>query len=218
MLWLAPLGCAVRDKQLRVLLGVHVFLNGSVARRAEALEDKQDLVALDQPARLLDRFGRTIGVVIRDEADLATVDAALSVHLVEISGDRFPDHPVGRCRTAVGIVAVIQAGTEQYGGKRISSAVLSTKPRTCKCLVGPVESQGAALAAAFNAGPLPTGLPGRQRRAIARTARPCLAGSAEVQRDAVRIGPQIVALLRSWRVPAAHRADADGISNGGGSV
>src|SRR5262245_57138025 len=37
--------------------------------------------------------------------------------------------------------------------------VLSTKPRTCKCLVGPVESQGVALAAAFNAGPLPTGLP-----------------------------------------------------------
>src|SRR5262249_50892582 len=66
-------------------------------------EDKQDLVALDQPARLLDRFGRTISVVIRDEADLATVDAALSVHLVEISGDRFPDHPVGRRRTAVGI-------------------------------------------------------------------------------------------------------------------
>src|SRR5262249_32246034 len=40
MLWLAPLGCAGRDKQLRDLLGVHVFLNGSVARRAEALEDK----------------------------------------------------------------------------------------------------------------------------------------------------------------------------------
>src|SRR5262249_7424827 len=55
------------------------------------------------------------------------------------------------------------------GRQQISSAVLSTKPRTCKCLVGPVESQ----AAAFNAGPLPTGLPGRQRRAIARTARPC---------------------------------------------
>jgi hypothetical protein len=32
---------------------------------------------------------------------------------------------------------VIQAGTEQYGGKRISSAVL---PRTCKCLVVPQPS------------------------------------------------------------------------------
>src|SRR5262249_58342179 len=30
-----------------------------------------------------------------------------------------------------------------------------------------------ALAAAFNAGPLPTGLLGRQRRAIDRTTRPC---------------------------------------------
>jgi hypothetical protein len=35
---------------------------------------------------------------------------------------------------------VIQAGTEQYGGKRISSAVLLIKPRTCKCLVGPQPS------------------------------------------------------------------------------
>src|SRR5262249_55714566 len=51
--------------------------------------------------------------------------------------------------------------------------VLSTKPRTCKCLVGPVESQGVALAAAFNAGPLPTGLSGRQRRAIDRTTPFC---------------------------------------------
>jgi hypothetical protein len=39
----------------------------------------------------------------------------------------------------------IQAGTERYGGKRISSAVLSIKPRTCKCLgargsVGPEHS------------------------------------------------------------------------------
>jgi hypothetical protein len=88
---------------MRYLLGVHVFLNGGVAGRAEALEDKQDLVALDQLARLLDRFGRTIGVVIRDEVDLATVNPALSVHLVEIGGNRFPDQPVGRRRTAVGI-------------------------------------------------------------------------------------------------------------------
>jgi hypothetical protein len=32
---------------------------------------------------------------------------------------------------------VIQVGTKEYGGKRISSAVLLIKPRTCKCLVGP---------------------------------------------------------------------------------
>ena len=67
---LARPSCAGRGKQPRDLLGVHVFLNGGVARRAEALEDKEDLVALDQLARLLDRFGRTIGVVIRDEAIL----------------------------------------------------------------------------------------------------------------------------------------------------
>src|SRR5262245_39010244 len=47
------------------------------------------------------------------------------------------------------------------------------RARTCKRLVGRVESHGTALAAAFNAEAPLTRLPGRQRRAIARTTRPC---------------------------------------------
>src|SRR5262245_55857622 len=87
-----------------------------------------------------------------------------------------------------------QNETGRNGHQQISSAVLSTKPRTCKCLVGPVESQGAALAAAFNAGTALTHLPGRQRRAIARTARPCDKNDARRTGRSVsfRCGAQVI--------------------------
>ena len=60
------------------------FMDRRIGRRAERLEHQQDLVALDQLARLLDRLRRAVGVVIGDEIDLAAVDAALGIDLVEI--------------------------------------------------------------------------------------------------------------------------------------
>ena len=90
------------DEQLRHLLGVHVFQDRRVGRRAERLEDQQHLVALDQLARLLDGLRRAIGVVIGDEVDLAAVDAALVVDHPEIGGLRLADHAVGRRRAAIG--------------------------------------------------------------------------------------------------------------------
>ena len=103
VLRVAPFGRAGGDEQLRHLLGIHVFLDRRIGRRAEALENQQHFVALDQLARLLDGFRRAVAVVIGDEIDLAAVDAALGVDLVEIGGDRLADQAVSRGRPAVGI-------------------------------------------------------------------------------------------------------------------
>src|SRR5262249_15417224 len=103
MLRVVPFGGAGRDEQLRHLLGVHVFLDRRVGRRAERLEGEQHLVALDELSDLLDRLGRAVAVVVGDEIDLAAVDAALGIDLVEIAGDRLTDDAVGRGRAAVRI-------------------------------------------------------------------------------------------------------------------
>ena len=103
VLRVAPLGRAGGREQLRHFLGVHVFVDRRVGRRAEALEDQQHAVALDQLARLLDGFWRAIAVVIGDEIDHAAVDAAFGVDLLEVGRDRLADEPVGRSRPAVGI-------------------------------------------------------------------------------------------------------------------
>jgi hypothetical protein len=68
--------------------------------RSERLEQQQDLVALDQLARLLDGLRRAEGVVIADEGDLAAVDAAFGVDLVEIGGLGLADGAVSGRRPA----------------------------------------------------------------------------------------------------------------------
>jgi hypothetical protein len=67
-----------------------------------ALEDQQHLVALHQLARLLHGLRRTEGVVVADEGDLATVDAALFIDFLEIGRLGLADHPIGGCRSAIG--------------------------------------------------------------------------------------------------------------------
>jgi hypothetical protein len=60
---------------------------------AERLEDEQHLIAFHQLARLFNCFRRTETVVIADEVDLAAVDAAFGVDLVEIGRSTFPITP-----------------------------------------------------------------------------------------------------------------------------
>jgi hypothetical protein len=73
-----------------------------VRRRAQRVEDQQHLVALDQFARLLDGFWRAVGIVIADEVDLAAVDAALGVDLVEVGLFGLADHAIGGSGSAIG--------------------------------------------------------------------------------------------------------------------
>ena len=63
---------------------------------------KQNFVALDELARLLDRLGRAVAVVIADEVDLAAVDAAGVVDHLEIGGLGLADHAVSGSGTAIG--------------------------------------------------------------------------------------------------------------------
>jgi hypothetical protein len=86
---------------LRHLLRIHVFLDRRIRRRAERIEDEQHLVALDQLARLLDGFRRAVAVVIADEIDLAAVDAALGIDLLEVGLCGLADHAVGRSGSAI---------------------------------------------------------------------------------------------------------------------
>jgi hypothetical protein len=74
-----------------------------VARRAERLEQGEDLVLLDELAHHLDRLGRAVAVVQRDELDLAAADAARLVDRLEVGVDRPRDRGIGRGRAAVGI-------------------------------------------------------------------------------------------------------------------
>ena len=101
VLRIIPFGRTGRDEQLRHLLGVHVLLDGSVGWRAERVEDQEHLIALDQLARLLDRFRRTVGVVIGDEVDLAAIDSAFGIDFAEVGRFGPADYPLRRRRPAV---------------------------------------------------------------------------------------------------------------------
>ena len=69
------------DEELRNLLAVEVALHRHVLRGAERSEHQQHLILLDQLARLFHRHRRVVGIVGRDEVDLAPVDAAAGVEL-----------------------------------------------------------------------------------------------------------------------------------------
>src|SRR5262249_29963530 len=56
----------------------------------------------DQLARLLDGLRRRVAVVIGDEVDLAAVDAAARIDLVEIGLLGLADHTIGGGRTTIG--------------------------------------------------------------------------------------------------------------------
>src|SRR6185437_4275037 len=61
-----------------------VLLDRGVGRGAEGLEHERDLVLLDELADHLDGLGRAVAVVVADEVDLAAVDPALVVDLLEV--------------------------------------------------------------------------------------------------------------------------------------
>ena len=102
VLRIVPLGGAGGDEQLRHLLGVQIFLDRGVGRRAERVEHHQHLVALDQLAHLFDGLRRTVGVVVGDELDLAPVDAAVFVDHLEIGFFGLADDAIGGGGAAVG--------------------------------------------------------------------------------------------------------------------
>src|SRR5258707_10453523 len=84
LLRLAPLCRARADEQMRHLLRVHVFANRRIARCSERTEDQQNFVSFDELAGLLYRLWRAVSVVIRNEIDLAAVDATFGIDFSEI--------------------------------------------------------------------------------------------------------------------------------------
>jgi hypothetical protein len=84
VLRIAPLGRPRGDEDLRHLPLIEVFLHRRAGGGAQRAEDGEDLLVLDKAARLLDRLGRAVAVVERDQGDLPAVDAALFVQHLDI--------------------------------------------------------------------------------------------------------------------------------------
>ncbi len=101
LLGLAPLRRAGRHVEMRHLLLVDVFVDRRVGRCAQRVEQAEHLVLLDELARHLDRLGRRVAVIERDEVDLAAVDAAGVVDHLPEDLVSLADHAIGRRRTAV---------------------------------------------------------------------------------------------------------------------
>ena len=101
ILRIVPLGGAGGDEQLRHLLRIHVFVDRGIRRRSQRIEHEQHFVAFDQLARLLHRLRRAVGVVIADEVDLAAVDAAGIVDLLEVGGFGLADDAIGGSGAAI---------------------------------------------------------------------------------------------------------------------
>jgi hypothetical protein len=97
-----PLRRPARDEQLRHLLGVQIFLDRGIRRRAQRVEDEENFVAFNQLPRLFDGLRRRVGVVVRNKPDLAAIDTAFSVDLPHIGFAGFRHHAEGRCRAAIG--------------------------------------------------------------------------------------------------------------------
>ena len=116
VLRIVPLGRAGGHEEMGHLLLVHVLVDGAVRRRAERLEQRGHLVLLDELADHLDRLRRAVGVVVGDVVDLAPVDAALVVDLLEVGADGLADGAVGRGRAAVRVgVADLDLGRGDAG-------------------------------------------------------------------------------------------------------
>ena len=139
-----PLGGAGGREQLRHLLLVHVVPDRAVGRGTDRASDKQNLVALDQLARHLDRLRRRIAVVIGNEVDLAPVHAALIVDHLEIGGHRYRNGAGVRERAAIGAgvadldLAVGDAGAVLLGGSGRRGRPIADRQRPAR--LGPREN------------------------------------------------------------------------------
>ena len=80
-------------KSCGTLLVIHVFLDRGIRWRSETLKDQQDAIVLDELARGLDGLLWVVAIVVGDEIDLAAVDAAFGVDLLEVGGDVLPIKP-----------------------------------------------------------------------------------------------------------------------------
>ena len=87
---------------MRDVLALQIFRDRGVMSGADRGEDQRDLVAFDQPSRLLHRLRRRVAVVERDQIDLAAVDAAALVDHLEIADLALAERAERRHRPAIG--------------------------------------------------------------------------------------------------------------------
>ena len=81
---LVPAAAAGRDEQVRHPVGLEEVEHAGVRRRAQAVEDREDLVLQHQLADHLLGVGRVVAVVHDLVGDLAAVHAAVGVDVVEV--------------------------------------------------------------------------------------------------------------------------------------
>ena len=93
---LVPLRAARGDEQVRHLVLVEVVDHRGVRGRAQAVDDREDLVLLDQLADHGRGGRRVVAVVLDDVLDAAAVDPAVVVDVVEVGLRRRRDGRVAR--------------------------------------------------------------------------------------------------------------------------
>ena len=93
--------CAGGQEKVRNAFAVKVFLDRYVGRRSQRAGYRKNLVRLDEPSCLFERFRRTECVIERDQVNVAAVDAAKVVDHLEIGDLRQAVGGGRRCRAAV---------------------------------------------------------------------------------------------------------------------
>ena len=88
LIGLSPFRGAGGDKQMRHLLFIHVLVDGRIGRRAKGLESESHFVFFHQLADLFLGLRRAVAVIICNKFDLAAMDTAFGVDLLETSGNR----------------------------------------------------------------------------------------------------------------------------------
>ena len=86
---------------MRHFFCIDVFLYRGVWGGAQRLEKQSHFILLDQASNLLDGARRAVAIVIGDEVNLPTTDAALVVHHPEEGGVGLADHAIGRSRAGI---------------------------------------------------------------------------------------------------------------------
>ena len=128
-------------EQLRHLVLVEVVAHGEVVRGAERVDDREDLVLLDQPLGVRQRALRLVPVVVGDELDLAAVDAAVVVELLEEAVQRLGNRAVRRGRAAERIAAAELDGGVGDAGSGAAAAATATSSAAVVTAAGR-EQQG----------------------------------------------------------------------------
>jgi hypothetical protein len=126
---IVPFVGAAGDEHLRDPLCIEIFLDGTLRGGSERTKQKKYVVAFDQLSGLFNSLGWTVGIIVRNEIDLTSVDASGFIYHAKISLLRTPNDAVCGNGTTVrhsiadfyfligdpGVIALSECGASSKG-------------------------------------------------------------------------------------------------------